>query len=89
MQSAHNFYIEGLQGVTGRLDEVDTGVDAVVDNVHTVDLVLCIEVCVKALLNVLHNRAPGLGVVHKVSKARGIDNVESQTNPVLFDVGAD
>jgi hypothetical protein len=42
VQAAHDFDVEGLEGVASGLDEVDTGVDAVVDDVHTVHLILCL-----------------------------------------------
>jgi hypothetical protein len=59
------------------LNEVHAGVNSVVNNVHTVDLVLSVQVGIKALLNVVHNWSPGLIIVDKISKARGINN--SQT----------
>jgi hypothetical protein len=74
--------------VAGRLDEVDTGVDAVVDNVASVDLVLGLEVCIVALLDVLDNRAPGVIVVDKVAEAGGINDAQAETNTVLLNVGA-
>jgi hypothetical protein len=40
VQAAHNLNVQGLQGVAGWLDEVNTGVDAVVNDVAAVDLVL-------------------------------------------------
>jgi hypothetical protein len=40
VQALHDLDIQGLQGVAGRLDEEDASVDAVIDNVHAVDLVL-------------------------------------------------
>jgi hypothetical protein len=75
--------------VTGGLNEVHAGMDAVVDNVHAVDLVLGIEISIEALLDVLDDRAPGLVVVDKVTKSRSIDNVQSQTNTVLLNVCTD
>jgi hypothetical protein len=75
--------------VTGWLDEIDACVDAVVYNVHAVDLILGIEVCVEALLNVLHNGAPRSIVVDKVAEPRGINDSQAQTHAVLFNVSAD
>ena len=89
MKSAHDFNVERLQGVTGRLNEVDTGVHAVVDDVHAVDFVLGIQVSVEALLDVLHNWLPRVVVVHKVAKARGVHDRQSQADAVLFNVRAD
>lgn len=74
VQAAHHLDVQGLQGVAGRLDEVNTGVDAVVDNVAAVDLVLGLQVGVVALLDVLDNWAPGVIVVDKVTEAGGINH---------------
>ena len=89
MQSAHDFHVQGLQRVTRGLDEIDAGVDPVVDNVHSVDFVLSVEICIKTLLDVLDDWTPGLCVVHKVSKARRVNHGESQTHAILLNVGAD
>lgn len=89
MQTTHDFDIERLERVASGLNEVDTGVDAVVDNVHAVDLVLGIEVGIEALLDVLGDWAPGVVVVHEVAEAGGVDHSQAQANSVLFDIGAD
>ena len=73
VQTAHDLDVERLERVASGLDEIDTGVDAVVDNVHAVDLVLSIQVGVEALLNVLDNGVPGLIVVDEVAKAGCVD----------------
>lgn len=88
MEAAHNLDIQRLEGVTSGLDEVDTGVDAVVDNVAAVNLVLGLQVGVEALLNILDNRAPGVVVVDKVTEARSIDDAQAETDTVLLNVGA-
>jgi hypothetical protein len=70
----HHLNVDGLQGVASRLDEVNNGVDAVVDNVHAVDLVLSVQVGIEPLLNVLDNWIPRLIVVDEVAKARCVNN---------------
>lgn len=75
--------------MTRRLDEVDAGMHAVVDNVHTVDLVLGIEVCVEALFDVLHDRPPRVFVVDEIPEPGSIDYSEPQTHSILFDICAD
>lgn len=75
--------------MTSRLNEVDTGVDTVVDNVHAVDLVLGIQVSIEALLDVLDDWAPGVIVVDKVTKAGGVNDSQAQANTVLLNIGAD
>lgn len=89
VKPAHDLDVEGLERVAGRLDEEDAGVDAVVDDVHAVNLVLSVEVGIKALLNVLNNRSPRLVVVDKVTEAGGVDNGQTQANTSLLDVGAE
>lgn len=69
------------------LDEVDTGMDPVVNDVCAVDLVLGLEEGIVSLLNVLHNWAPGVIVVDKVSKAGSIDNGQAKTDAVLLNIG--
>jgi hypothetical protein len=74
VKSAHNLDIKGLQRVASGLDEVDTGVDAVINDVRTVDLVLSLEVSIVSLFDVLHNWAPGIVVVDEVAESGGVDN---------------
>ena len=75
--------------MASRLDEEDASMDAVVNNVHAVNLVLGIEVSIEALLNVLDNGPPRLVVVNKVAKARGVNHGKSETDAGLLDIGAD
>lgn len=58
MKTAHNLNVKRLERVAGGLDEIDASMDTVIHNVHAVDLVLCIEIGVKTLLNVLYDWAP-------------------------------
>ena len=89
VQAAHDLDIERLEGVTSGLDEIDTSVDAVVDDVHAVDLVLGIEVGVETLLDVLGNGTPGVIVVHEIAETRGVDDSQTQAHTVLLNVRAD
>lgn len=89
MEPAHDLDLKGLERVASGLDEEDAGMDAVVDNVHAVNLVLSVEVRIEALLNVLDDRAPRLVVVHKVAEAGGVDDGKAQADAGLLDVGAD
>lgn len=72
-----------------RLDEVDTGVHTVVNNVHPVNPVLRLEISIEALLNVLDNRAPRVIVVDEVTETRSVHHGQAETDAILFDVGAD
>ncbi len=89
VQALHDLDVQRLQRVAGGLDEEDAGVDAVVNDVHAVDLVLSIEVGIETLLNVIDNGSPRLVIVDKVAKARGIDDGQAKTDPRLLDIGAD
>lgn len=72
--------------VAGWLDEVQAGVDAVVDHLLSVDPVLLLEVGIEAGFNVLHDRLPALIVVHEITETGGIHNGEAETNSALLDV---
>lgn len=61
----------------GWLNEVNASMHSIINNIHSVDLVLSIQVGVKALLDVIHNWSPRLVVVNEITKTRGINN--SQT----------
>ena len=77
VKTAHDLDIQWLQRVAGWLNEVDAGMNAVVHNVHAVDLVLGIEVRIEARLDVLDNWTPRSIIVDKVAEARSVNN--SQT----------
>lgn len=77
MQSAHDLNVQWLQSVASWLDEVHTSMDAVVNDVHAVDLVLGIQVGIESLLNVINNWPPRLVIVDKVTKAWGIDHCQT------------
>ena len=89
MEAAHNFNVQRLQGVASGLDEVNTGVDTVVHNVHPVDLVLGIQVGVVSLLNVVDNRSPRLVIVHKVTETGRVNNGQAKTDAGFLDISAD
>jgi hypothetical protein len=75
--------------VASWLDEVNACMYAVVHNVDTVDLVLGVEIGIKALFNVLNYRAPRYVIVDKVSESRSVDDGQTETHAVFFDIGAD
>lgn len=89
VQAAHDLNVQWLQRVAGGLDEVDAGMDAVVNNVDAVHLVLGIKVSVESLLNVLDDGTPRNVIVHKVTESRRVDDGQAETHAVLFNVGAD
>ena len=89
MKSAHDLYIQRLERMAGWLHEVDTGMHAIVNNVHSVDLVLGVKIGIKSLLNVLDDWAPRVIVVHEVTKAMRINNGQTEADAVLLNIGAD
>lgn len=89
VKAAHDLDVEGLERVAGGLDEEHAGMDAVVNDVHAVNLVLGVEVGIEALLNVLDNRAPRLVVVDKVTEAGSVHNGQAEANASLLDVRAE
>lgn len=88
METAHDLDVERLERVASGLDEVHTGVNAVVDNVAAVNLVLSLKVGIETLLDVLDNRAPRVVVVDKVTETGGINNAQAEADTVLLDIGA-
>lgn len=89
VETLHDLNVEGLERVAGRLNEENAGMNAVVNNVHSVDLVLRVQIGIKALLDIVRNRSPGLVVVDKVAEARGINHGQTETDTGLLDIGAD
>lgn len=89
VKTFHHLDVQRLQRMARWLNEKDAGMDPVVNNVHTIDLVLGVEVGIKALLDVVNNRPPRLVVVHEVAKAGRVDNGQAQTNTSLLNVSAD
>lgn len=75
--------------MTGRVNEVNTSMDTVVDDVTTIDLVFGLEVSVEARFDVIDNRTPRLVIVDKVTKTRRVDDRQLEANAILFNIGAD
>lgn len=88
MQAAHHLNIQGLEGVTGRLNKVNAGVDSVVDDVAAVNLIFGLQVGIETLLDVLNDGAPRIVVVHKITETGGVNNAQTQTDTILLDISA-
>lgn len=73
-QALHHLNVEGLKGVSGGSDEVQTGVDTHVDLVSSAGLLLLKHVRLMLVVEEFDDRLPGVAVVHVVSKAGGINN---------------
>jgi len=89
VEALHDLDVQRLQRVASGLDEEDTSMNAVVNNVHPVDLVLSIQVSVEALLDVVGNWTPRLIVVDKVTETGRVDDGQSETDTGLLDICAD
>lgn len=87
MKASHNLNVQGLQRVAGRLNEEDTSMDTVVNDVHAIDLVLSIEVSIISTLDIVNNRAPRLVIVNEVTESRGVDDSQAKADTRLLDIG--
>ena len=77
-QPLHNFNVERLQGVSGGSDEVQASVNAHVNLVCTTGLLLLQHVRFMLVVEEFNDGLPGIAVVDIISKARGIN--DGQTN---------
>ncbi len=89
MQTPHDLNVERLERVSSWLDEVHAGMNTVVHNVHPVDLVLRLQVGIEPLLDIFDNWPPRIVIVHKVAEAGCVNHCQSESDSILFDVGAD
>ena len=48
MKSPHEFNVEGFKRVSGRLNKVDTGMNAIINNICPVRFILCLKICIKS-----------------------------------------
>ena len=60
--------------MTGRLNEVNAGMHTIVDDIHPIDLIFSIQICIKASLDVVDDWFPGVVIVDEVSETGGIDD---------------
>jgi hypothetical protein len=71
--------------VAGGLNKEQAGVDAgVLDVTLTLGCELLSQVRGVLILDILDDRIPAAIVVHEIAVARGIDNVQAQTDAVLL-----
>ena len=76
-KALHDLDVKGLQGVTGRSDEVEAGMDTEIDLVLTTGLLLLEHVRLVLVVEELDDGLPGVAVVNIVTEARGVDNGQS------------
>ena len=78
--------VDGLEAVTGGVDEEQAAVDArVLEVALALGGELLAQVGAVLVLDVLDNGVPAALVVDQVTVAGGVDNVEAQTHAVLLD----
>jgi hypothetical protein len=79
-QLLHNLDVERLQGVAGRADEVQAGVDTEVDLVGTARLLLLEHVRLVLVVEEFDDGLPRVAVVDVVAEARGVNHGEADCN---------
>jgi len=78
----HHFNVERLQRMTGRTDKVETSMDTEVDLVLPSRLLLLQHVRLMLVVEEFNDWHPGIPVVDIVTKARRVDNGQSDY-PIL------
>lgn len=63
--------------------------DTIINNIHPIDLILCIKIRIETLLNVLYDRPPRVIIVHKITKTWRVNDSKTQSNAIFFDIGTD
>lgn len=80
-QALHDLNVEGLQGVSGGPDKVQTGVHTHVNLLRTARLLLLQHIRFMLVVKEFDNGLPGVAVVDVVSETRGIN--DGQTNCII------
>lgn len=81
--------VDWFEGVASGLNEVKTAVDpGILDVAVALSSELLAQVCRVLVLDVFHDRIPAAVVVHEITVTRGVDDVQTKADTVLFnDVG--
>ena len=87
-KALHDLNVEGLEGVAGRANEVQAGMDTEIDLVLATGLLLLKHVRLVLVVEELDDGHPRVAVVDIVAEARGVDNGQSDwEQAVLASVG--
>ena len=103
MESPHEFNVEGFERVASRLNKVDTSVNTIIDNIRPVWFILRFKIRIKSRLDTFQNGFPTtrsaltltIGevdlffIIDEISKSRGMDDIKSQSNAILLNIGTD
>lgn len=76
-EALHDLDIQGLQGVAGRADEVQAGVDTEINLVLTARLLLLEHVRLVLVVEELDDGLPRVAVVDIVAESRGVNDSQS------------
>lgn len=81
--------VDWFEGVASGLNEVKAAVDpGILDVAVALSSELLAQVCRVLVLDVFHDRIPAAVVVHEITVTRGVDDVQTKADTVLFnDVG--
>lgn len=72
--------------MTGGFNEVDTGMDPIVDHLRSVHSILLLEEGIKSSLDVVEDRFPSFSIVNEISVSRSIDDCEPKSHSSFLDV---
>ena len=72
VEHLHELYVERLEAVAGRIDEIETAVNAIVHNVAPIQTRLVLEVLLKLVVYVLNDWLETVCVINGVSEPRCI-----------------
>jgi hypothetical protein len=67
-------------------NEVDAGVDSIIDDHFSVNPVFLNIVSFKSGLNIIKNWLPAFFIVDKISKSRGVDTSYLEFNSIFFQI---
>ena len=84
MQPFHVLNIQWLQPMPSWGNEVQAGMHSGVRQRDPVDSGLCIQECLVLWLHVADDRIPALGIVNSITKARRVNNGQSQVDALFF-----
>ena len=79
----HHLHVQRLEAMSSGSDEVEAGVYPGVSDLHSLHPGLSLQVGIKLILNIVHNRSPTLSVVHCFTKAGSVNYCQGQFDSIL------
>lgn len=77
VQMLHHLDVQRLEGMAGRADEIDTGVDSEIDLAGPFGLLVLEHVGLVLVVDELDDWLPGIGIVDEVAEAGCVDDGEA------------